>query len=150
MVGRQKQWENIQGQKGFGGESCLTCMGSPSPSSPRSPVLQHCSKMKTPHGRAASTAVPSPQTGEEPAANDVGVTGRGLHRAPPWHYDSSSPPTPGQQAPVVLDPGPFTPPTSLTLLPWGLYDLFKGPWPPWLGSAFSRAGAPSTCPHGLG
>ena len=59
MVGRQKQWENIQGQKGFGGESCLTCMGSPSPSSPRSPVLQHCSKMKTPHGRAASTAVPS-------------------------------------------------------------------------------------------
>lgn len=43
-----------------------------------------------------------------------------------------------------------TPPTSLTLLPWGLYDLFKGPWPPWLGSAFSRAGAPSTCPHGLG
>lgn len=106
--GQAEAVENIQGQKGFGGESCLTCMGSPSPSSPRSSVLQHCSKMKTPHGRAASTAVPSPQTGEEPAAKDVGVTGRGLHRAPPWHYDSSSPPTPGQQAPVVLDPGPFT------------------------------------------
>ena len=92
-------------------ESCLDCMGSPSPSSLRNPVLEH----KNTHGRAAPTTVLCPQTGKEPAVSGVGVTRRDLWKPPPWHYVSFLPPTqqagyhPGSQ--VIFSPHctPFSP-----------------------------------------
>ena len=79
-------------------DSCLNCMRSPSPSCPGNPVLQHCSEMKTSHGRAAPTFVPSPQTDKEPEVSGVGIVGRGLWKPPPWHHVSHFPPTPSQQS----------------------------------------------------
>lgn len=111
------------------GDSCLNCMRSPAPSSPGNPVLQHCPKMKTSHGRAAPAFVPSPQTDKEPEVSGVGIVGRGLWNPPPWHHVSRFPPTPSQQKLASWVPGHSfsTLPMSLTLLPWGLCDLLESP-----------------------